>query len=204
MDFKATRDPKKQSGKVVDNSGMPLPGANVLIKGSTKGVQTDFDGKFKLNVSIQWFENNRFKVIYLYLDILEYFSPAVQLGLTATPKRQDNIDTYRYFGEPVYIYSLKKGINDGFLTPFKVKRIKTTLDDYEDNDNYVLNLTNNTRTDLTFCVQQFWLHTEHLTYLENNTLDVHNIYDKGIYPEVWRQHCSGHRVGFLAPQDQKL
>jgi type I restriction enzyme R subunit len=63
-------------------------------------------------------------------SILEYFSPAVQLGLTATPKRKDNIDTYRYFGEPVYIYSLKEGINDGFLTPFKVKRIKTTLDDY--------------------------------------------------------------------------
>ena len=62
--------------------------------------------------------------------ILEYFSPAVQLGLTATPKRKDNVDTYRYFGEPVYIYSLKEGINDGFLTPFKVKRIKTTLDDY--------------------------------------------------------------------------
>ena len=63
-------------------------------------------------------------------DILEYFSPAVQLGLTATPKRKDNVDTYRYFGEPVYVYSLKDGINDGFLTPFKVKRIKTTLDDY--------------------------------------------------------------------------
>lgn len=62
--------------------------------------------------------------------IMEYFSPAVQLGLTATPKRRDNIDTYRYFGEPVYVYSLKEGINDGFLTPFKVKRIKTTLDDY--------------------------------------------------------------------------
>lgn len=63
-------------------------------------------------------------------SILEYFTPAVQLGLTATPKRKDNVDTYRYFGEPVYIYSLKEGINDGFLTPFKVKRIKTTLDDY--------------------------------------------------------------------------
>ena len=62
--------------------------------------------------------------------ILEYFSPAVQLGLTATPKRKDNVDTYKYFGEPVYIYSLKDGVNDGFLTPFKVKRIKTTLDDY--------------------------------------------------------------------------
>ncbi len=62
--------------------------------------------------------------------ILEYFSPAVQLGLTATPKRKDNIDTYKYFGDPIYIYSLKEGINDGFLTPFKVKRIQTTLDEY--------------------------------------------------------------------------
>jgi type I restriction enzyme R subunit len=62
--------------------------------------------------------------------ILEYFAPAVQLGMTATPKRKDNVDTYRYFGEPVYIYSLKDGINDGFLTPFKVKQISTTLDEY--------------------------------------------------------------------------
>ncbi|WP_269539404.1 EcoAI/FtnUII family type I restriction enzme subunit R [Cerasicoccus fimbriatus] len=63
-------------------------------------------------------------------DILKHFGPAVQLGLTATPKRRDNVDTYAYFGEPVYVYSLKDGINDGFLTPFKVKQIQTTLDDY--------------------------------------------------------------------------
>jgi hypothetical protein len=50
--------------------------------------------------------------------------------MTATPKRRDNVDTYAYFGEPVYIYSLKDGINDGFLTPFKVRQISTTLDDY--------------------------------------------------------------------------
>ena len=62
--------------------------------------------------------------------ILDYFSPAVQLGLTATPKRRDNVDTYAYFGEPVYVYSLKEGINDGFLTPFKVVQIATTLDEY--------------------------------------------------------------------------
>src|SRR5437879_4037504 len=62
--------------------------------------------------------------------ILEYFAPAVQLGMTATPKRNDNVDTYKYFGDPVYIYSLKEGINDGFLTPFKVKQISTTLDEY--------------------------------------------------------------------------
>lgn len=62
--------------------------------------------------------------------ILEYFAPAVQLGLTATPKRQENADTYAYFGEPVFIYSLKEGINDGFLTPFRLKQIATTLDEY--------------------------------------------------------------------------
>ena len=62
--------------------------------------------------------------------ILEYFAPAVQLGLTATPKRANNADTYAYFGDPVYTYALKDGINDGFLTPFKVKQINTTLDEY--------------------------------------------------------------------------
>ncbi|MDO5506097.1 MAG: DEAD/DEAH box helicase family protein [Pseudoxanthomonas suwonensis] len=62
--------------------------------------------------------------------ILEYFAPAVQLGLTATPLRRANADTYRYFGDPVYSYSLKEGINDGFLTPFRVKQFATTIDDY--------------------------------------------------------------------------
>jgi type I restriction enzyme R subunit len=51
-------------------------------------------------------------------------------GMTATPKRKDNVDTYAYFGDPVFIYSLKDGINDGFLTPFKVRQISTTLDEY--------------------------------------------------------------------------
>jgi len=63
-------------------------------------------------------------------DVLDYFSPAVQLGLTATPKRHDNVDTYAYFGEPVYSYTLKQGINDGFLTPFKVYPIVGTMDEY--------------------------------------------------------------------------
>lgn len=66
--------------------------------------------------------------------ILDYFAPAVQLGLTATPKRSvglhNNVDTYAYFGEPVFVYSLRDGINDGFLTPFRVRQIATTLDDY--------------------------------------------------------------------------
>ncbi|HRG88920.1 MAG TPA: DEAD/DEAH box helicase family protein [Chitinophagales bacterium] len=62
--------------------------------------------------------------------ILEYFSPAVQIGLTATPKRKENTDTYKYFGKPVFVYSLKDGITDGFLTPFKLKKITTSLDTY--------------------------------------------------------------------------
>ena len=62
--------------------------------------------------------------------VLEHFEDAVHLGLTATPKRDDNVDTYDYFGKPVYEYSLKEGINDGFLTPYKVKRVRTNLDEY--------------------------------------------------------------------------
>ncbi|MFA6653596.1 MAG: DEAD/DEAH box helicase family protein [Candidatus Delongbacteria bacterium] len=72
-------------------------------------------------------------------DIMEHFSGAVQIGLTATPKRKENADTYRYFGEPLYVYSLKEGINDGFLTPFRVRSIQTTLDEYTyDTDDYVI------------------------------------------------------------------
>ncbi len=62
--------------------------------------------------------------------ILDYFKPAIHLGLTATPKREDNVDTYKYFGKPIYEYSLNDGITDGFLTPYKVKRVKTNIDEY--------------------------------------------------------------------------
>jgi type I restriction enzyme R subunit len=61
-------------------------------------------------------------------QILEYFEPAYQLGLTATPLRDDNVDTYRYFGNPLYTYSLKQGINDGFLAPYRVYRVTTRSD----------------------------------------------------------------------------
>lgn len=61
-------------------------------------------------------------------EILEYFDPAFQLGMTATPLRQDNRDTYAYFGNPIYTYSLKQGIEDGFLAPYRVHRIVSTVD----------------------------------------------------------------------------
>lgn len=71
-------------------------------------------------------------------DILNHFGSAVHLGLTATPKRDDNADTYKYFGEPIYEYSLKDGINDGFLTPYKVKRIQTNIDEYRFDPNDII------------------------------------------------------------------
>lgn len=61
-------------------------------------------------------------------SILDYFEPAYQLGMTATPLRSDNVDTYRYFGNPIYTYSLRQGIEDGFLAPYRVHRIVTEWD----------------------------------------------------------------------------
>jgi type I restriction enzyme R subunit len=62
-------------------------------------------------------------------DILDHFAPAYQLGMTATPLRRDNRDTYAYFGNPVYTYSLKQGIDDGFLAPYRVFRVQTVWDE---------------------------------------------------------------------------
>jgi type I restriction enzyme, R subunit len=61
-------------------------------------------------------------------EILSYFEPAYQLGMTATPLRDDNRDTYRYFGNPIYQYSLRQGIDDGFLAPYRVHRVVTEWD----------------------------------------------------------------------------
>lgn len=62
-------------------------------------------------------------------DVLTYFSSATQIGLTATPKETKDVSNMEYFGEPVYTYSLKQGIDDGFLAPYKVVRITTSVDD---------------------------------------------------------------------------
>lgn len=63
-------------------------------------------------------------------ELMDYFSFAYQLGMTATPRRQDNANTYKYFGEPVYSYSLKQGIADGYLTPFRVRISESNIDEY--------------------------------------------------------------------------
>lgn len=61
-------------------------------------------------------------------EILDYFAPARQLGMTATPRQADNADTYEYFGDPIYTYSLRRGIDDGFLAPYRVHRVVTRYD----------------------------------------------------------------------------
>ena len=63
--------------------------------------------------------------------LMEYFDSAYQLGMTATPRRKDNANTYAYFGNPVYTYSLKQGIEDGFLVPFRVEVSTSNIDDYQ-------------------------------------------------------------------------
>ena len=65
--------------------------------------------------------------------LMEYFSDAYQLGMTATPRRRENANTYQYFGNPVYSYSLKQGIADGYLTPFRVWISESNIDDYKYN-----------------------------------------------------------------------
>ena len=64
----------------------------------------------------------------LWRAILEYFEPAVQLGMTATPLHEETRNTYQYFGNPVYTYTLKQGIQDGFLAPYRVRRVQTSAD----------------------------------------------------------------------------
>lgn len=61
-------------------------------------------------------------------EILKHFTGAVHLGMTATPKRSDNVDTYKYFGQPVYVYSYGQGVQDGYLAPFVVHRVLTNVD----------------------------------------------------------------------------
>ena len=60
--------------------------------------------------------------------VLDYFEPAIQFGMTATPLREESRDSYEYFGNPVYTYSLRQGIEDGFLAPYRVHRVITTVD----------------------------------------------------------------------------
>jgi type I restriction enzyme R subunit len=125
----------KKKGKVPKNGSLFFTIFQTFMSGPPKdGVPSPYFGEYPPDffdfIVIDECHRGGANDESTWRGILDYFAPAVQLGLTATPKRKDNVDTYAYFGEPVYIYSLKEGINDGFLTPFKVKQISTTLDEY--------------------------------------------------------------------------
>ena len=90
-------------------------------------------------------------------EVLTYFEPAYQLGMTATPKRKINADTYRYFGEPLYQYSLKQGIEDGYLTPYRVRIGTTPIDKYNyQPDDIILSGKEELDKDKTYTEQDFY------------------------------------------------
>ncbi|ECQ5996131.1 DEAD/DEAH box helicase [Campylobacter jejuni] len=132
------QDCKKIDTKELKKS-FTLPSANVYF-GIYQSLSTESDINDEENKFYLLFPKDFFDLVIIdechrgganeegsWKEVLEHFSCATHLGLTATPKQKDNVDTYKYFGESVYEYSLKDGIEDGFLTPYKVKLVTTSL-----------------------------------------------------------------------------
>ncbi len=128
---------KKNDGKIITNANVFFGIYQSLAANSKdqENTQEEQESKFYLQYPKDFFDLIIIDECHRgganeegnWACVLEHFSSATHLGLTATPKKSDNVDTYRYFGESAYEYSLKEGIEDGFLTPYKVKRITTTL-----------------------------------------------------------------------------
>ena len=93
-----------------------------------KNVYRQFSREFFDLVVIDECHRGSAREASAWREILNYFEPAIQLGLTATPKETTEVSTLSYFGDPIYAYSLKEGIDDGFLAPFKVVRIDLDKD----------------------------------------------------------------------------
>lgn len=128
---------RKNGGKIITNANVFFGIYQSLAANSKdqENTQEEQEGKFYLQYPKDFFDLIIIDECHRgganeegnWACVLEHFSSATHLGLTATLKKSDNVDTYRYFGESAYEYSLKEGIEDGFLTPYKVKRITTTL-----------------------------------------------------------------------------
>ncbi len=143
---------KKRGGKVPTNANIFFAIYQSIAENKNRVVETtQEENEDDVTAYYKQYPSNFFDLIIIdechrgsandessWKDILNHFSSAVHLGLTATPKRDDNGDTYKYFGEPIYEYSLKDGINDGFLTPYKVKRIQTNIDEYKFDPNDII------------------------------------------------------------------
>jgi type I restriction enzyme, R subunit len=121
---------RKNGGKVPKNASLFFTIFQTFMKGEGEPVFRQYDPDFFDFIIIDECHRGGAKDESEWRGLLEYFEPAYQLGLTATPRRKHNADTYSYFGEPVYTYALRDGIEDGFLTPFKVRQMASTIDDY--------------------------------------------------------------------------
>lgn len=123
-------DAIRKKGSVPKNASVFFTIFQTFMTGEGKPVFHDYPADFFDFIVVDECHRGGANDESQWRDILEYFAPAVQLGLTATPRRKINADTYRYFGEPVFVYSLREGIEDGFLTPFKVRQMASTIDEY--------------------------------------------------------------------------
>ncbi|MDY0403428.1 DEAD/DEAH box helicase family protein [Sulfurovum sp.] len=149
------KDIIRLNGKEIKSRGGKVPtNANVffaIYQSIAERKSDEFDAENDVTAYYKQYPHNFFDLVIIdechrgsandessWREILNHFGSAVHLGMTATPKRDDNGDTYRYFGDPVYEYSLKDGINDGFLTPYKVKRIQTNIDEYRFNPDDII------------------------------------------------------------------
>tara|TARA_R110002073_G_scaffold19509_4_gene71219 strand:- start:8650 stop:10977 length:2328 start_codon:yes stop_codon:yes gene_type:complete len=121
---------RKNKGKPPKNASLFFTIFQTFMTGEGEPVYTQYPPDFFDFIVIDECHRGGAKDESEWRRLLEYFEPAAQLGLTATPKRKHNADTYAYFGEPVYTYALRDGIEDGFLTPFKVRQMASTIDEY--------------------------------------------------------------------------
>jgi len=120
---------KIENGEIVKSREMYFAIYQAIAEDERRpGLYREFERDFFDLVIIDECHRGSARADSTWREILEYFEPAVQLGMTATPLRDDNRDTYDYFGNPIYTYSLKQGIEDGFLAPYRVHRIVTTVD----------------------------------------------------------------------------
>lgn len=121
---------RKNGGRVPRNASLFFTIFQTFMTGDGEPIFRQYDPEFFDFIIIDECHRGGAKDESEWRGLLEYFEPATQLGLTATPKRKHNADTYAYFGEPVYTYALRDGIEDGYLTPFKVRQMASTIDEY--------------------------------------------------------------------------
>jgi len=119
----------KIQGEAVKSREMYFATYQAIAKDERRpGLYRDYDPTFFDLIIIDECHRGSARDESNWREILEYFKPAFQFGMTATPLREENRDSYAYFGTPVYSYSLRQGIDDGFLAPYRVHRIVTDVD----------------------------------------------------------------------------